>query len=146
MAIEDSSVGTEAENTPANIKIYAREVDGGEGKETQYVWEGKLHQSEGERKVGKTRDDVMKDSYVSSSLDSLAKNFASQYQERQDPELKARGESSYGLKFIQEEELEGLDVPNTGNNTSLRGLTEQEREEFINAFQEANREASKTDT
>ncbi len=160
MSIEDSLLKQESrEDVPAEISIYAIEetvthshthTDHGHGYSTplespqkliHFKWEGKLHPTEFQRRHPESREGYSGSSSSHQDLETLARSFAHNYRERQNPNLKKLGKSSYTLGFNPPENIVESRTREFGKTFSFRALSLEEQERFMNAFRDANEEA-----
>jgi len=112
-------------------------------RESNYFWEGELQPSEFERKNPNPQKGIGKSSMSQGDIEKLAQGFAYNYRERQNPDLSARGESSYFLKFNPSPEtLRGL-REKYGEGVVVRGFNVDEQRRFDAAFREANAAAQR---
>lgn len=108
-----------------------------------YNWKGKLHSTTFERSHPQSREGYTGSSNAHADIAELARNFAYNYRERQNPDLEKQGSPSYTLQFGPPEEVAQKVKEQYGDGAIVRGLTAVEQKAFMNAFQEANIEVAK---
>jgi len=115
-------------------------------KSISYNWVGYLHPSAFERENPSTREGYSVSRNRRDDLVALAENFSLNYLERQSPELQKKGEASYRFSWQPDEETLAESQKygeSLGHKNTIRGLTQAEQKQFIEAFLKANKEAVK---
>lgn len=108
-----------------------------EHNDTRYWWEGQLHNN--------LLNPDGQSSNSNDSLTALAQNFADQYRSHLDLALQKLGLASYSLQFQPtEKQIEAMmKNANQGVTRIVRGLSPEEQTRFMDAFQNANKNAAK---